>query len=217
MPKILFLLPIGSSVSGQLIQPLLNLKSWCDKNDADILTVVGKPHNFARNYLATGGKGFIDSGPPDGVEWLIWIDSDIIFTIEQLEILLKIEHPFVAGWYVSDLSKSVMAGKWDIEHFKKHKEMPFLDKDLLLKIAQDTPNQLVEVDFTGFGLVKMHTSVIKRMKYPYFTLNIQNIDEFTDLSAEDVSFCQNCFEQTGIKPVICPLLHIGHHKSIFLY
>lgn len=217
MPKILFLIPIGSSIPGQLIQPLLNLKAWCEKNDADIMTVVGKPHNFARNFLATGGKGFINPGPPEGVEWLIWLDSDILFTIEQLEILLKIEHPFVAGWYVSDLSKSVMAGKWDLDYFKKHKEMPFLNKDLLQEEAKNNPTKLIEVDFTGFGFIKMHSSLLKRMKYPYFTLNEQNIDNYTDLSAEDVSFCQNCYKQTGIKPVISPLLHVGHLKSIFLY
>lgn len=217
MPRILFLIPIGSSIPGQLVQPLLNLKAWCEKNDADILTVTGKPHNFARNFLATGGKGFVNPGPPEGVEWLVWLDSDIMFTMQQLELLLKIEHPFVAGWYVSDLSKQVMCGKWDLEHFKQHKVMPFLDKDKLQEVAKTNPNQLVEVDFTGFGFVKMHASLLKRMKYPYFTLNLQNIDGCQDLSAEDVSFCQNCYEQTGIKPVVCPALHVGHLKPIFLY
>ena len=217
MPKYLFLLPIGNSVSGQLIEPLLNLKAWCEKNDGDIITVVGKPHNFARNYLATGGKGFIDPQPPADVEWLIWIDSDILFTIDKLNILLKINHPFVAGWYISDLSKQVMAGNWDEEYFKKNKHMPFLDKDKILEIANKKSNELIEVDYTGFGFVKMHVSILKRMKYPYFTLNNININEYTDLSSEDVSFCQNCYKQTGIKPVICPLLQVGHLKNIFLF
>lgn len=217
MPRILFLLPIGSTIDGRLVQPLLKLKTWCDKNDADIMTCVGKPHNFARNFLATGGKGFVNPGPPEGVEWLIWLDSDIVFTMEQLEVLLKIDHPFVAGWYVSDLSKQAMCGRWDVEYFKEHKVMPFLDKDKLQELAKNNPNQLVEVDFTGFGFVKMHTSLIKRMTYPYFTLNVQELNGFRDISAEDVSFCQNCFKETGIKPVICPLLHVGHLKSIFLF
>lgn len=217
MPKYLFLLPIGENISGQLIEPLLNLKAWCEKNDGNILTVVGKPHNFARNYLATCGKGFIDPQPAMEIEWFIWLDSDILFTIDQLDILLKINHPFVSGWYISDLSKQVMAGKWDIEYFKNNKHMPYLDKDKLIEIGKTNPDGLVEVDYTGFGFVKMHTSLIRRMKYPYFTLNIHNINEYTDISTEDVSFCQNCYDQTGIKPVICPLLHVGHLKKIFLY
>ena len=116
MLKYLFLIPIGTSVLGQLIPQFLSLKSWCDKNNGDILTVVGKPHNFARNYLATGGKGFINSGPPDA-EILIWIDCDIMFTIDQLETLINIDHPFACGWYVSDLSNQVMCGNWDLEYF----------------------------------------------------------------------------------------------------
>ena len=215
MLKYLILLPIGSSISGLLIPQLLNLKSWCDRNNGDIYTVTGKPHNFARNLLATGGKGFINSGPPDA-EILIWVDSDILFTIEQLEELIKIDHPFAAGWYVSDLSNQVMCGNWDIEYFKQHKTIPFLTKDELKDKAK-LKIKLLEVDFTGFGFVKMDSSLLKKMSYPYFTLNEQNIDNCIDLSSEDVSFCQNCFKATGIKPAIVTNIQVGHLKSIYLY
>ena len=114
----IFLIPIGSSIDGKLLEQYLKLRSWCDKNNADILITTGKMHNFARNYLATGGKGFDNPTPPDA-KWLIWLDSDIQFTIDQIETLIKIEHPFVSGWYVSDLGNQVMAGKWDIDFFKK--------------------------------------------------------------------------------------------------
>ena len=55
------------------------------------------------------------------------------------------------------------------------------------------------------------------MTYPYFTLNVQEIDNYKDLSSEDCSFCQNCFKETGIKPIIVPTLHVGHLKTIHLY
>jgi hypothetical protein len=212
----IFLIPIGSTINGKLLEQYLKLRSWCDKNNADILITNGKMHNFARNYLATGGKGFENPGPPDA-KWLIWLDSDIQFTIEQIETLIKIEHPFVSGWYVSDLGNQVMAGRWDIEFFKKHKFMPFFDKNKLLELAKDKPNDYLEADFVGFGFVKIHRNIIEKMTYPYFTLNIQEIDNFKDLSYEDCSFCQNCFKETGIKPIIVPNLHVGHLKSIHLY
>jgi hypothetical protein len=212
----MFCIPIGSTINGKLIEPLMKLRSWCDKNNSDISFTVGQMHNFARNYLATGGKGFSNPGPPDA-KWLIWIDSDILFTIEQIEQLISIDHPFVSGWYVSDLGKQVMAGNWNIDFFKINKFMPFLDKDKLIELAENSPKDLVEVDFVGFGFVKMHRNIIEKMKYPYFTLNIQEIDDMKDLSSEDCSFCQNCFEQTGIKPVVAPIIHVAHQKPIFLY
>ena len=95
--KCIFLIPIGSGINGKLIPQFLKLQSWCDKNNSEILTITGRPHNFARNYLATGGKGFVDPTPPNA-EWLIWIDSDIIFNINQIELLLKHNHQFCAGF-----------------------------------------------------------------------------------------------------------------------
>ena len=76
--------------------------------------------NFARNYLATGGKGFVDTSPPDA-EWLFWIDSDVNFTIDQVETILSIgdEHKFVTGWYRSNYSDNAMVGNWDEDFFRK--------------------------------------------------------------------------------------------------
>ena len=208
--KCIFLIPIGSGINGKLIPQFLKLQSWCDKNNSEILTITGRPHNFARNYLATGGKGFVDPTPPNA-EWLIWIDSDIIFNINQIELLLKHNHQFCAGWYINDLSNQIMAGYMDEDFFNKHGRMPFLNKNWL-----STQQDEVNVDFTGFGFVKIHYSLLEKMTYPYFTLNIQKYGDYQDLSSEDVSFCLNCYKETGIKPVILPILKVGHLKSVIL-
>ena len=101
-----FLVPIDHrGVQGKLMNNYLNLQSWCNANNSQILTVNGLFLNFARNYLATGGKGFANPTPPDA-EWLFWIDSDVDFSIEQIEQLLSVPstNKFVSGWYRSDYS-----------------------------------------------------------------------------------------------------------------
>lgn len=208
----LFLLPIGSSISGKLIPQLLELKTWCMTHNADILTVTGMPHNFARNFLATGGKGFENPTPPDA-KWVIWIDSDIVFSMAQLEHLIRIDHPFVCGWYVSDDSDNAMCGNWDEEYFMKHRTMPFLKKSELTRLAMTDPNALVEVTYSGMGFLKIKRDVLEKMTYPYFELRPVSIGGKNDLSSEDVSFCKKCTEETGIKPVICPRLRVGHLKE----
>ena len=212
MPKYTynFLIPIGSAINGMLIPQLLELQKWCIANNGIISTVTGKVHNFARNHLATNGGGFVNSDPPDA-EWLIWIDSDIVFDESHLKKLLDFDSKFCAGWYISDLSSNVMAGYMNEEFFLKNGYMPFLNRDTLEKHKQP-----VEVDFTGFGFVKMHRSIIEKMTYPYFTLNIQKYGPYTDLSSEDISFCLNCYKETGIKPVIIPELKVGHMKNLIL-
>ena len=58
-----FLTPIANGMTGNIVPQYLKLQSWCDKNNSAILTCHRLFLNFARNYLATGGKGFVDTRP----------------------------------------------------------------------------------------------------------------------------------------------------------
>lgn len=217
MLKCIFLIPIGSSVSGKLLPRFLELQTWCNQNNSQILTITGRPHNFARNFLATGGKGFTNPGPPDA-EWLFWLDADIVFTIEQIEDMLNIpdEHKFCAGWYRSNNTDQAMCGLWDVDFFNKNGRIPFVAGEWLESEAKKDPSKHVKLDYTGFGFVKMHRSIIEKMTYPYFTLNIQELGGYRDLSSEDVSFCLNCIKETGIHPCIFPRFRVGHLKETVL-
>ena len=228
MLKCVFLVPIDHrGIQGKLIKNYLALQSWCDRNNAQIVTVNGLFLNFARNYLATGGKGFVDTSPPPA-EWLFWIDSDVDFSIEQVEYMMALpdDKKFVAGWYRSDYSDKAMVGNWDEYYFRKNYHMPFTSVEWLEKLGKEEPNKLVEVDWCGFGFVKMHRSIIEQMKYPYFPLNQVTIEgcddrkggtfELNDLSFEDVSFCRNCYEATKIKPLVVPKIRVPHLKSFFV-
>jgi|TARA_R110002110_G_scaffold85081_5_gene221006 hypothetical protein len=223
-----FLVPIDHrGIQGKLMNNYLNLQSWCHANNSQILTVNGLFLNFARNYLATGGKGFVDPTPPDA-EWLFWIDSDVDFSIEQVEQLLSVppKNKFVSGWYRSDYSDHAMVGNWDEDYFRKQHYMPFLSVEWLDKIGKEEPHKLVEVDWCGFGFTKIHRSIFEEMEYPYFPLNhvsIPNCDDkrggkfdLEELSFEDVSFCKNCYETTKIKPLVVPKIRLPHLKSFFV-
>ena len=61
--------------------------------------------------------------------------------------------------------------------------------------------------------MKIEVEVLKKMSYPYFELREVEIGGRRDLSSEDVSFSKKCKEETGIKPVICPRLRVGHLKE----
>ena len=227
MLKCIFLTPIANGITGNLVPNYLRLQSWCDKNNSAILTCHRLFLNFARNYLATGGGGFVDTTPPEA-EWLFWIDSDVNFTIDQVERILSIgdEHKFVTGWYRSNYSDNAMVGNWDEDFFRKHHHMPFTSVEWLDKMGKEEPNKLVEVDWCGFGFTKIHRSIFEEMEYPYFPLNHANIEgcdnrkggkfDLKDLSFEDVSFCQNCYKKTGIKPLVVPSVRVPHYKSFFV-
>ena len=119
-----------------------------------------------------------------------------------------------------------MVGNWDEDFFRRNHHMPFTSAKWLQEIGQKDPTKLVEVDWCGFGFTKIHRSIFEQMEYPYFPLNHAHIEdcddrnggtfELNDLSFEDVSFCQNCFKKTGIKPKVLAPLRVGHYKSFFV-
>ena len=63
--------------------------------------------------------------------------------------------------------------------------------------------------FQPFRFVKIDTSVLKEMTYPYFTNKKVNIEGHVENCSEDVSFCLD----SPIKPKIIRDLRIGHMKS----
>jgi hypothetical protein len=230
MLNCVFLIPIDHrGIQGQCFGQYLELQTWCDKNNAAILTCNGLFLNFARNFLATGGGGFADTSPPKA-EWLFWIDSDVRFNMEQIEYMLSLpqDKKFVTGWYRSDYSDKAMVGNWDEEFFKENLHMPFTSVKWLDKIGEEEPNKLVEVDWCGFGFTKVHRSIYEEMDYPYYPLRDAHIpdckhpskegERFTvdDLSFEDVSFCRNVYDKLEIKPLVVPKLRVGHLKSFFV-
>jgi hypothetical protein len=225
-----FLIPIDHrGIQGKLFNQYLKLQSWCEKNNSQIFTCDGLFLNFARNYLATGGKGFMDTSPPEA-EWLFWIDSDVEFNIQQVEFMMSIpkEKKFVTGWYRSDYGDKAMVGNWDEDYFRKNLHMPFTSVEWLTKTAKEKPNKLVQVDWCGFGFTKVHRSIYEKMEYPYYPLRDAHIEgcedpnkkgekfDVKDLSFEDVSFCRNCYEATEIKPLVAPSIRVGHLKSFLV-
>ena len=226
----IFLIPIDHrGIQGKCFMQYLALQSWCSRNNSAIMSCNGLFLNFARNYLATGGGGFADTSPPDA-EWLFWIDSDVQFSIEQIEQLVNApsDKKFVTGWYRSDYSDKAMVGNWDEEYFREKLHMPFTSVEWLNKMGEEEPNKLVEVDWCGFGFTKLHRSIYEEMDYPYYPLNQvyipdckhpnkegEKLDVY-DMSFEDVSFCRNVYEKLKIKPLVIPQLRVGHLKSFFV-
>lgn len=215
MVKNVFLLPIGDTVSSVIIPQILNLKSWCDKNESIILTSTGSSSNICiiKNMLSTLGYGLNNPVPSKEIDYYYFIEKDIIFKEEHLELLSKVDHPFLCGWKSTnsdDGSKIVVAGKWDEEFHKEHGSMPVLSYDDMVKVEQSDPERTIEVDYSEFGFVRIHRSIFEQMKYPFFRLNIHTFsNEKNELIADDISFCLNCAKETGIKPSILAGLHVN--------
>ena len=122
-------------------------------------------------------------------DWLLWVDSDIVLTLELLTKLLiaadKESKPIVSGVYFIDQSNT----------FKTPIPVIFYDHgEHDIKPIHPLPyNKVIKVDICGMGLMLMHKTVIEKLRtrideHSFFTEIGKSDGSFI---GEDVTFCRN--------------------------
>jgi GT2 family glycosyltransferase len=142
-------------------------------------------------------------------DYLMWIDSDIVFTPKHFQILLNHDKDIVSGIYMMDRGNQFATVKeWDEEFFKKNGYFQFLT-------PEDIKNkkELIEVSYTGFGFILIKKGVFESMTYPWFRPIDKKIGNMVDFTMEDVAFCIRAKEK-GFKIWIDPQVRVGHEKKV---
>jgi len=149
-------------------------------------------------------------------DWLLWVDSDIVLTLDILELLWntadKIARPVVSGVYF--ISKQMESSLMQ--------PMPALfdetDSEFEIKYKHPLPkNQVIKVDNAGLGLTLMHKSVVPllRQKFPDQSMfaEIENVGE--KFVGEDIVFFRK-LKAAGV-PVHAHTGAIAKHMKRFAY
>ena len=147
-------------------------------------------------------------------DWLLWIDSDVVFTLDSLNILLQYAH--------KDIAK-VISGVYFIPNL-----------DGLAPLATPTPaifnnselnfpksihplpiNKLIEIDYAGFGFLLMHKSIIDNIKTVAGNESVfaETLESDKFFIGEDIKFFTN-LKKAGIQAYA----HTGalaQHMKIF--
>jgi hypothetical protein len=144
--------------------------------------------------------------------WLT-IDSDILFTPEQVIELIEDtkKYPVVSGLYrMQDRVHFATVQEWDVEYFKRCGSFEFM---------RDLPaDKYVPVAYSGMGFFACRKGVIEKLKYPYFSYPLVEIEAedgkiLRDTCSEDVSFCKNLTD-AGFEIMVNTGLHVGHEKTL---
>lgn len=213
---IIFCLP-GNSFSGAFLECWTNLVAFCLGNGIRPILSCKQSCNiyFVRNLClgadVSRGK---DQKPFDGkleYDYLMWIDSDILFTPQHFARLVTHNKDIVSGIYLMEGGSALATVKeWDESYFTAHGCFRFLT---LKDIAGE--KELVEVCYTGMGFMLVRKEVFERMEYPWFRPVEKKIGHMVDFTMEDVSFCLRAQEK-GFKVFIDPMVRVGHVKSVVL-
>jgi hypothetical protein len=148
------------------------------------------------------------------VDYDVWltIDSDIMFTPNQvLELVEDTEkYPVVSGLYrMEDLKHYACVKKWDTDYFKQTGSFQFM------KVDEGSSNKYISVAYNGMGFFACRKGVIEKLKYPYFSYPLIEIEGLKDMCSEDVAFCKNLTD-AGFEITVNTTLRVGHEKTLVI-
>jgi hypothetical protein len=163
--------------------------------------------------------------PFDGQPFDVWvtIDSDIVFTFEQVEKLIEstVEHPVVAGMYrMSDLVNYAFVKDWDETYFKTNGTFQFIKPEEVAKWKEEMDVKYFPVVYSGMGFMAIRKEVFDNIKYPYFDSEVMTITTedgkvIRDICSEDVSFCKK-ITQAGYQIMVNTDIRVGHIKPLII-
>ncbi|MBS2020476.1 MAG: hypothetical protein JST00_46900 [Deltaproteobacteria bacterium] len=170
---------------------------------------------YARNRVAGGdvrrGAKQAPWGGEIDYDYMLWIDSDVVFRFEDFQALLAHKVDMVAGLYLmADGARFAAVRHMDETAFKDRGEFEFLTPAETAK--QDG---LMQVDYCGFGFVLVRRGVFERLEYPWFRPLYVEIGHCSDFTSEDVGFCMMA-KRAGIPMLVDPKVVVGHEKAVVL-
>ena len=209
----------GNRFSEKFLQSWTELLIWCGRNNINPLTSYAYDSNVY--YVRSRCLGAsVDRGeyqiPFNGAikyDYIMWIDSDMVFGTSHFEQLLEQNTDIACGIYkTADQQTYSTVEKWDVEQYKKEGKFHFLTPDDVTRYRAS----VIEVDYSGMGWMLIKKGVIENIKYPWFApiwLDVGN--GMKEFSSEDVGFCHRVRE-AGYKIMANTNVVIGHEKSCVL-
>ena len=223
-PRVIFCLP-GRTYSREFLLSWSGLMSEC--LNRGIVPVMSQQYSsvvhFARTKCLGGDvlKG-ADQKPFQGqvdYDYIMWIDSDIVFHPNEFFKLLESPHDVTAGVYMMEDRKHYAVVKsWDEEYFRANGTFQFIDQ-----AALDADEERYQpVSYSGMGWMLMKKGVVESLTYPWFTTELQQFPDrgdgkgaLVDMCSEDVALCHK-LGRAGHRVMIDKTVRVGHQKAVIL-
>lgn len=218
--QVVFCCP-GTTFSHRWVACFLELWTYCLNSGIQPLLSQAQSNNvyYARNKCLGGdvmaGKGQKPFRGSLDYSYICWLDSDSIFTTAQFQRLLNHSVEVVGALQPFEGGGGFTCGWLDEGFFRQKGYMPYLTPEGLKKSELNQAG-LLEVDYSGFGMLLVKRGVYEAIEYPWhrpqwfnFEINGQVVQDF---SMEDVGACME-FRKAGFRIFVDPAVRIGHEKA----
>jgi hypothetical protein len=169
------------------------------------------------NYAGTMLTPFRGQVPYD---YIMWIDSDIVFKTEDLLELLKMNKDISAGWYVQTIGGMATNKTTVVEHMdsKRVYENGSDKYETIEDMMKRTDS--FKVDYCGFGWILIKKGVYEKIPYPWFVPRVVQLKRpdgiiLEDVCSEDISMCEE-FRKYGFDIWVNPKIRVGHQKMVIV-
>jgi hypothetical protein len=209
---VIFLLP-GKSYSGEFLTSWSCLLQYC--HEENITYYISQKYNPVIQYCRSqclgasnlDGEYQVPFGGKVKYDLLLWIDSDIIFTINDFKKLISHQRQIIGGFYsITDGNKYPIVKEWNEDYFRQHGTFKFLTPN---DIQSD---ELIEVIYAGMGFMMVKSGVFEELKYPWFYHEPIRIGTIVEMPSEDLSFCLNA-RKAGFQIWVDPTIRVKQEKT----
>jgi len=220
MKIVLFCLP-GKEYSGNFLKCWTNLLVACLRKG--IVAHVSQHHSpvvyFVRNMCLGGDYSYgVKQEPFQGkldYDYIMWIDSDILFTPENFFSLLEHDKDIVSGLYMmADNQHYAVSENWSDDKKIQNGDFDFVTRE---KLAEK--DGLFKVAYSGLGWMLVKKGVFESLEYPWFRPMWTEITDgdkiIKDFAGEDATFCKMVAEK-GFDVWVDPKVVVGHEKKMII-
>jgi len=141
---------------------------------------------------------------------LLWIDSDMVFTPDDVETIINHADPVVSGICPVDQNRAGLARYASYQEGTPEGIIYFNTKDN--NYAEMEKTGLFEVDFAGFAFIAVKRGVFEEIEYPWFRHKDIDLDGKQIVTSEDFGMCER-IRDAGFKIFADPKVRIGHEKN----
>jgi len=227
--KVAFCRP-GFSYSSNWVGCWTDMMFYCAKNK---IAVIDRPATFHNIHMVRdmcldinlGVEGNEPFNKDLDYTHIMWIDSDQIWTPEQLQTLIDHDEDIVSGWYALSGTNGagICAGWFDSKVLLKKGGMPCITQQELSDAPKNEKGLVdlmkvhpeYEFPWVGMGFMLIKYGVFEKIPYPWFYDDCIRIGNIIGNRGDDISFCKKAHE-AGFKIYIDPALRVGHEKMVIL-
>ena len=186
--KILICVPSGDSIRTETVAQLYltNNRLLSEDYQVDLYFPMGNVIRN-RNQAAEMSLDF---------DYLMFIDSDMIFPPDGVVKLLKAD-------------KDIIGANYKVRNVEKSNVVRFMEDGKL--VMKEIPSSLFECYGIGAGFLLIKTAVFSKLTKPYFFVDMFQGEQM----GEDIYFCRNA-QQAGFQVWCDPTIELQHISKVYL-